>query len=161
MFINIVQESIETNVMDTAEEIELVLKGHGGDREEYWNNPDIPIRCKSYMSAWVNGCSLKCQLCNNKLCGVVFSTIFSNESAYLCSTCVGLVFAGIKAKDIIIGEGNEIASATKITTYKQIIRISRLRKHQKGIRAVLTLLNHRSELRLPHDLIRTLKGYLY
>ena len=40
-------------------------------------------------------------------------------------------------------------------------KVYRLRRNQRNARAVLTLLNHRSKLRLPHDLIRTLKGYLY
>lgn len=43
----------------------------------------------------------------------------------------------------------------------QICKVYRLRRNQRNARAVLTLLNHRSKLRLPHDLIRTLKGYLY
>lgn len=36
-----------------------------------------------------------------------------------------------------------------------------LRKHQISIKAVLTLLNHRDQHRLPHDLIRMLKSFLY
>ena len=165
---SIAQEFVETNITNFSDEIKIILRGCDGDREEYWENPMIRTRFKKYISPELaavmraNGCIFKCEICKTNLCSLVHEyTPSLRVTAYLCSTCVTLCYPGNNVEDVVVGEGRDAVWATKSITYGQIYRIIRQRRRQKSIRALLTLLNGLNQHRLPHDLIRTLKQYLY
>ena len=151
--------------MEYTEEIDLVLKGHDGDKEEYWDHTgtyDIPQSIIERMELQLEADIFRCMNCKITLCSIIFvNGDRERKNNCICSTCAGLAYSSAKVEDIVVGTGYDSYLGMRITTNMQIKRILCLRKHQISIRAVLTLLNHRDQHRLPYDLIRTLKGYLY
>ena len=145
--------------------IRLVMKGNDGDREEYWDEIELPNGQKQskYVIAQMQTVlrfaipvadTERCGVCRTKLCDTVCTAGANGRGcrSYICSTCSYVI-------------NNAVTTDTENprikTMDRQMASIYNLRKHQKSIIAVLTLLNHRSQHRLPNDLIRTLKGYLY
>ena len=138
--------------------IKLVMKGWDGEKEEYWDGIPVARRFKVFDEL---NCESNCVNCGVKLCKIA-STVTVREDyseAMLCSSCCN-VLTRLEALNNL----DHVEGYSSLKTYEmcsQMEKIYELRENQISIKAVLTLLNHRSQHRLPNDLIRTLKGYLY
>lgn len=83
---------------------------------------------------------------------------YHTQNFYLCSNCKIVYSAHERYCYFGTSEDKKLETKEQKVVRLHGLKIYNLRKHQRSIKAILTLLNHKA---LPNDLVRTLKGYLY